>query len=242
MQTLSPAKLLAVWETGRGQHELDRALTVLVAASPGASREELAALTIGERDARLLRLRTEMFGPHAEGYAECPACTARVELPINTAELAAPASASAEPHEVESHGARIRFRLPTSHDLADVVASADEREALHQLLRNCVVEVGSQTATHPGDWEPEILEPLSQAMLAAEPQAETILKLECPECGHRWPLLFDVADFFWHELAAQARQLLREIDVIARAYGWSEHEILSLPARRRQSYVEMITG
>jgi hypothetical protein len=33
---------------------------------------------------------------------------------------------------------------------------------------------------------------------------------------------------------------LREIDVIARAYGWSEREILGLSARRRQSYLETI--
>ena len=52
---LSPEKILDVWEAGRQQHELDRALTLLTAAS-GLSRDELADLTIGERDARFRAL------------------------------------------------------------------------------------------------------------------------------------------------------------------------------------------
>jgi hypothetical protein len=35
---------------------------------------------------------------------------------------------------------------------------------------------------------------------------------------------------------------LREIDALARVYGWSEREILNLPARRRQTYLELITA
>ena len=56
-RSLSPQKLLDVWEAGRQQHELDRALTLLAAAHPELRRDELADLTIGERDMQLLRLR-----------------------------------------------------------------------------------------------------------------------------------------------------------------------------------------
>ena len=73
MQRLTAEKILAVWEAGRPQHALDRALTILAAASPGASREALADLTIGERDARLLQLRALVLGPRAEGFARMPA-------------------------------------------------------------------------------------------------------------------------------------------------------------------------
>jgi hypothetical protein len=44
----------------------------------------------------------------------------------------------------------------------------------------------------------------------------------------------------WRELDDWAQRTLREIHVIAGAYGWSEDEILQLSARRRQMYVEMI--
>jgi hypothetical protein len=236
-QPFSPEKILALWETGRPQHELDRALTLLAAASPGLSREELASLTIGERDARLLRLRTLVLGASANGFAQCPECAERVEFPIDTAALAQPKEVSARPLEIVANGTRVRFRLPNSRDLAEVVAAPDARQALRSLVELCVISPPS-----PNELPNKTVNALSAAMLEADPQAEIALVLECPSCGHRWQALFDIADFFWNELAAIARRLLREIDVLARAYGWSEREILRLPARRRQTYLELITA
>jgi hypothetical protein len=86
------------------------------------------------------------------------------------------------------------------------------------------------------------VETISQALLEADPQAEIRLDFTCPACAHEWELLFDIAEFFWTELSAQAQRLLREIDALARAYGWSEREILNLPAQRRQTYLELVTA
>jgi hypothetical protein len=234
MQSLSPEKILAVWEAGQQQHELDRALTLLATGPQGLGRDELADLTIGERDARLLQLRTLVLGPFATGFAECPQCGERVEFRIDIATLAQPKELAATPDEIDLDGTRIRFRLPTSHDLAEVVAAPDEAQGLRRLIERCVIEPGS-----PNELPNEIVEALSQAMLEADPQAEIIISLSCPGCGRRWELLFDIAQFFWNEIAAQARRLLREIDALARAYGWTEREILSLPAQRRQTYLEL---
>jgi hypothetical protein len=38
-----------------------------------------------------------------------------------------------------------------------------------------------------------------------------------------------------------ARRLLREVDALARVYGWSEAAILALPATRRQAYLEIVS-
>jgi hypothetical protein len=239
MQPLPPEKILAVWEAGRQQHELDRALTLLAAASPGRTREELAGLSIGERDARLLQLRTLVLGTSAHGFAECPQCAERLEFPVDTAALALPKEVAEKPHEIETNGTRILFRLPNSRDLAEVVASPDARQGLRRLVERCIIE------TSPPNEQPfssEVLEALSRAMLDADPQAEISLVLACPSCGHGWQAFFDIADFFWSELAAMARRLLREIDALARAYGWSEREILNLPARRRQTYLELVAA
>ena len=62
MQSLSAAQLVGVWERGVGQSSLDRALTMLADAYPEMTRAELAALSVGERDARLLALRERLFG------------------------------------------------------------------------------------------------------------------------------------------------------------------------------------
>jgi len=79
-------------------------------------------------------------------------------------------------------------------------------------------------------------------MLEADPRAEITIRLTCPACSHEWDLLFDIADFFWTEIAAKGHRLLREIDVLARAYGWTEREILSLSAQRRQTYLELLAA
>ena len=79
-------------------------------------------------------------------------------------------------------------------------------------------------------------------MLKADPRAEIIISLGCPNCEKHWELLFDIAHFFWNEIAAQAQRIVYEIDALARAYGWTEREILSLPAQRRRTYLEMLAA
>lgn len=52
----------------------------------------------------------------------------------------------------------------------------------------------------------------------------------------------DVAAFAARDLDDRARVLYRTIDVIARAYGWREAEILALPEARRRVYRALIEG
>ena len=238
MQPLSAERILAVWETGRPQHALDRALTLLAAALPGVSRDALADLSIGERDARLLQLRALVLGSRAEGFAECPGCAERVEFPLDTAAFLAGRAQPRPPahQEIETHGRKIAFRLPTSRDLAAVVTAPDSAEALHHLVEACLLEA------HDTKLPNEAIEALSRAMLAADPQAETTLHLTCPVCAQEWETFLEISEFFWTEIAAQAQRLLREIDALARAYGWTEREILGLPAQRRQTYLELIAA
>ena len=238
MQSLSAEKILVLWETGRPQHALDRALTILAAATPGASRAALADLPIGERDARLRKLRVLVFGPRAHGFAECPHCTERIEFPLDLAPsrdlegraLSGGANAPTS-YTTETNGTTLRFRLPTSRDLAEVAAAPNEKAALQRLVQRCAFEE---------DLPDETLEVLSRAMLEADPETEITLHLTCPSCAGTWDLLFDIAEFFWREISAEAQRLLREIDTLARAYGWTEGEILNLPAQRRQTYLEML--
>jgi hypothetical protein len=241
MQSLTPEKILALWEIARPQHPLDRALTILAAASPGVARDTLAELSIAERDARLLHLRTLLVGSRAEGFAECPRCAERLEFSFDTADFVAPTEVSKSAQEVALQGRCVGFRLPSSRDLAETVAAPDAREALRRLVERCLLP-NDKVWPNESDLPDELVESLSRAMLAADPRAEIVLDLNCPACAHRWNLLFDVAEFFWTEIGAQARRLLREIDALARAYGWTEREILDLPPQRRQTYLELIAA
>src|SRR5690348_3195643 len=92
MRGLTAAELLAAWEQGIGQPPFRRALALLAAALPGCSIEQLARLSIGRRDARLLELREQTFGSRLVSVASCAACGEQLEFTFDASEIrAAPA-------------------------------------------------------------------------------------------------------------------------------------------------------
>jgi hypothetical protein len=81
---------------------------------------------------------------------------------------------------------------------------------------------------------------LAQAMAEADPLAEVLANVACPACGTEFVADLDVGSFVWGELHARARRLLREVHVLARAYGWTEEEVLALPEPRRAAYLSLV--
>jgi hypothetical protein len=258
MRSLSALDLVTVWEAGQGQHPLDRALTILAAAYPNATRDALAALPIGERDSRLLRLRGALFGAALNGFAECPHCGERLEFALDVNDLLVPSAPDAaeqapfndssdpvpasndtpeQAYTLRYGDAEIRFRLPNSYDLAALVNCLDAEEARMLLAHRCVISVGARHAVPLPD---DLLAELSRAITECDPQAEILLDLQCPNCGHNWQMLFEIEAFLWAEISTAAKRLLREVHTLARFYGWRENEILSLSPRRRQSYLELV--
>src|SRR5437016_10180171 len=99
MHAHSATELLSVWELGNNQIPLQRALTMLAAASPEVSSDSLARLTIGQRDARLLALREMTFGSELTGVTDCPECRDKIELSFNCSDVR-PAMETEPPAEV----------------------------------------------------------------------------------------------------------------------------------------------
>ena len=52
--------------------------------------------------------------------------------------------------------------------------------------------------------------------------------------------VFDIVSFFWTELEVWVARVLSDVHTLAQAYGWSEHDILSLSLTRRQCYLEIV--
>src|SRR5438874_11656556 len=94
MHTLTESDMVQIWEIGLRQHLLDRALTVLMAAFPGTSRDTLALLSIGQRDACLLAVRQRLFGPLLLGLTACPACSEQIEFSLDVAQMPIPSNIS----------------------------------------------------------------------------------------------------------------------------------------------------
>jgi hypothetical protein len=242
MAPLSAQDVLSIWEAGIAQSPVGRALAILAAASPGVPGEALAALPVGRRDARLLEIREETFGPTLNGVSPCPRCAERVEFTLEIPELHARVRPGAEAAEGEVHleAWSLRYRLPTSGDLVAAAECGDPGGARRVLAGRCILEAQRGGApAGAGEVPPEAISRMAAAMAELDPSAEVLLDFICPACGHAGQTLFDIAGYLWEEIQAQAQRLLHEVDVLARAYGWREADILALSAARRRAYLEM---
>lgn len=244
MRALSSAELLDVWELGAALPPVQRAVALLAAGYRDSSAEDtspeaLADWSVGRRDAGLLRLREHTFGPRLAAVADCPGCGERLELAFEAEEIRAvppPGTVGGE-LSLAQGGWELRFRLPTSRDLAAVAAAEDGRAA---LLRRCLLAAPPDGEFPGGELPDELAAAVEERMAEADPQARVLLDLTCPACRRQWQAPFEIDTYFWSELDAWARRTLREVHDLASAYGWSEAEILGMSAARRHLYLGMV--
>ncbi len=244
MHPLGADRILRIWEIGQGQHPIDRALTFLTFACPEKTTDELASLTIGQRDAYLLTLREISLGPQLNGFTECPKCRERLEFHLNVADIrmSDPNTTVVQHHIFQIEQLELQFRLPNSWDLAAILDCQDVIAADTLLLQRCLLQANQNGIPISYDrLSPEVINQLAEQIAAADPQSEILLNLNCSACGHEWQSLFDIVSFFWTEINAQAKRLLREVHLLARFYGWREADILSMSALRRQLYLDLVT-
>jgi hypothetical protein len=217
--------VLQVWERGRREHPIDRALTILSIFGE-QPRQELAAMSVERRDTQLLAWRTRLFGPQMPGYASCPDCGCGVDAALSI-------EADADPEDrftVDVGGHTLAARLPTSLDLAAATRCETLEESRATLVARCIdgasVAPDEQIARAvEAEWD-------RRARLSAG-----TVTLSCPDCEHRWALGIDIGEFLWREIEIHALRLLAEVDLLARRYGWTEREILALSTTRRKLYL-----
>ena len=245
MHALTASQLLAVWEQGADQPLVRRALLLLAAACQDETAADLAELSIGARDMRLLALREWTFGAALTSVTDCPACQEHLELTFQTRDLqAVPGGLPDVDGKALTYGKdgyQITYRLPNSQDLIWAAESPSTEAGRHALIERCLAEIDYQGRPVAVSALPvEILDGVIMAMRDADPQADILIDLHCPACGHDWQAPFDILTYFWNEIEAWAYRTFQEIHRLALAYGWSEADILALSARRRQIYLAMI--
>lgn len=242
MRPLSAAELLTTWERGLTGTPVDRALLLLASACSPVTLEELERLPVGERDRRLLALREQTFGPHLTSQTSCPRCGEHLEMSFAVADVVAEGGADGDTFTLKSGGYEIELRLPDSRDLRELSSRGEPlEEGRWLLLERCVRSARRKgRKVSAGKLPSQVVRAVAERLAAADPQAAAELALSCPGCAHRWQAPFDIAAFFWTELDAWAKRLLRDVHTLARAYGWNEAEILALTPLRRQCYLEMV--
>lgn len=243
MRPLTAAELLTLWETGIDQQPLQRALTLLAAAEPDLSREALVSLSIGQRDARLFRLREMLFGSLLKCLAECPHCGQLAEFSLRTGDLLLDDAnaGSGELMELTLDDLQLCLRPLNSQDLLTAAACPTVELARQALLERCVLAASPQPM--PVDvaaFSAEIQAELSARLAEYDRQADIVLVLNCAACARTWQSVLDIAAYLWTEVNNLAKRLLQEVHTLAWAYGWREADILAMSEARRRLYLDMV--
>ena len=246
MRSLSEQDILNIWEEGLHQHPVERAITILALTDPQHSRTDSLAISVGQRDAHLLTIRESLFGAQFAGYAECPQCREPSEFTFSMDNIRVTAPEREDNRAAFSfqHGDyQIQARLPNSADLFAIAGCHSVASARAILLERCITHAAHQgTDISVGDLSDNVITALGEAVIERDPQAETRLALVCPSCDYSWLAIFDILAFLWQELTTRSRRILRDVHLLASAYGWSEPDILALSTVRRRLYLEMVTS
>lgn len=207
-----------------------------------------ARLTAGDREALLLHLRRIAYGERMQCVLTCPwpECGEGMDLDLGIHELLVPKYENVRPDyesELELSGrvCRVQFRLPTGADqeAAAELAIRDPQGAAQLILDRCVSSVVVD-GTHVDKLPIQAAEALARVMSDLDPQAELRLNPVCPACGRGFSTILDMAAYFFQEIAARGHAIVREVDLLAARYHWSELEILGMTSARRRTYCALL--
>ncbi|GAA0311686.1 hypothetical protein GCM10009528_31490 [Kineococcus aurantiacus] len=230
--------VLAAWERAAGTAGHERALALLDPADADPDRP------LGARDADLLVVLRDVRGPDLDALATCPACGTTLEVHLPVDDLRAgyvgpgPAGALAGGGAlvtVAIGAVVVRVRPPATADLLAVSHLPTVAAARAALLARCVLDVTPAGAVLTDDVVAEVGRRLEES----DPLVDVRVRVVCAECGHAWAALLDVPELVWAQVSGVGRRLLREVDVLARRYGWSEGDILALSEERRRAYLDL---
>jgi hypothetical protein len=238
--------LLGAWELGSEQQG-ETLLATLLAAAFDPPDVPWLELPLGTRDAALLSVYEPAGTGIIETVATCPSCATVVDVSVDAAALAAPYGPPGDAwsrrgpdrgwFEVTLGAGpdrrTVQARQPAAADLIAAAGATDVAEARTVLVERCTRQSDGILA------EPEALDAIATELDRRDPLADVRIDVVCGECGDRWPTRLDVAALVWAQVRRRAHALLVEIDALAQRYGWSEAEILSLPARRRRTYLDL---
>jgi hypothetical protein len=226
--------IVQIWERGRHEHPVDRALTMLSLLS-GQPRPELARLSVEHRDCLLLGWRERLFGRAMTAWAACPACGCGVDVSLTVDDPEPPE----DRFTVEVAGTPLTVRMPTSLDLAAVAGCQSVDEARRRLVGRCLEGAPAGPDEGQAADDDRLVTAVEAELDRRAGVSAGTVELRCPDCADLWALEVDVAAFAWREIEILAGRLLAEVDVLARRYGWSERDILALSPDRRRFYLEL---
>lgn len=199
---------------------LDRLLAASAPAPPDAAR--LAAC---DRDALLAALHRRCFGDRIVSTLTCAVCASRFDLSFDLSALQRQLATGGRGDGTVVGTDGVAYRVPVADDEMQAAGPGDVVLAVRRLARRCGIA-------------DERIAQASDALDAGAPIVDLELTAHCAECGHEELAHFDLQSFVLQRLLNERDLLLAEVDVLARTYGWSLREILSLPRSTRRHLAE----
>lgn len=227
---LNAATLIGLAELATRLSAGQWSLALLQAAFPQAVRDDLLDLPVGTRNRLIMEVRVRLVAAPLRSEPECTDCGGRFELTLMPEDLGfRPEAGQIDPsaRSVSIEGQELMLRPVRLSDLLAVEDMSDIPQAAQLLMeRSCDGELSGLS-----------VEALETALGELDPAADIWLNTECPECGAEHSLAFDPVHYTAQELRQKSQQILRDVVDIARAFHWSEQDILALPDSRRAYYV-----
>lgn len=231
-----PELLLEAWDQASVAPVAGRGAVLVQLAGLCPDLDSVLDLGVSECAALAALAHATAFGREVAGVITCSSCgellSAQVSLP-NAEELLTAATAGPRQAVV----GEFTVRAPTTRDLLAAAATPDRARAV--LLSRCVRH-GDGSPVDPAQLTQEEASLLDEAAEAITAATMTTLCARCPACGEQVRAALDTAAVLWDRVDIAAPALMEEVAVLARAFGWSEADLLAMPAARRAAYLERV--
>jgi len=222
-------------DIGFGLRPADELATAVLARCVGVDEAAVAGWSLARRLQALLAVRLADDGDaHAPALTHCSACGEGFEIDIELARCVAAADDEALAW-TSPEGHALVLRLPCGRDLADWRSRQlhDERRIAASLVVSIDGQAPAAGFEMPGAW----LEALAERLAERDPFTALLVDAPCPDCGHVNPTDVDLEALLLHDFSVRQRRTLEDVALLARAFHWSEAQILVLPAWRRAHYI-----
>jgi hypothetical protein len=193
--------------------------------------EIMDRLILSDRHALVRSSMIDRGNRELTGTADCPGCMRRLEMTLDLSAIELPriphTASVVLPGQRKDREPRCRLRFPCAVDLE----RADDEEGLLSRCLGC-----EPTMARP--WLAEAEKLLSRY----DPLGYLEIVGQCPDCCGELRAEFDVVASWLSGLKNDSGILIEEVHLLASRYHWTEREILSLPAARRQVYLDLCGG
>ncbi|MEU7603594.1 hypothetical protein [Streptomyces sp. NPDC041003] len=231
-----PKLLLRAWEQAASAPEAARSAVFVHLAGLSPDLDAALDLDVGACASLAALAHTIAFGCEVAGVVACQACGELMDTQIRLP----PAEELAVVPAARAHGALVgdlTVRPPTTRHL---IAAAAVPDRARTVLLSCCVRRSDGAPFDPSSLTAEEEAWLDAAAERLTGEALLMLRMQCPACDRLVRAALDPGAVLWDQIDVAALQLMEDVAALARAFGWSEADVLAMPASRRAAYLARV--